>query len=202
MSLVRLVARPLLAAKFVLDGVDHVRHPGTRSDAYAPLVTRLAASTPVPDEPELVVRANGAAMAGAGALLAAGKAPRLAASVLAVTVLPATFADNAFWAESDPAVKRAKRREFLANLGLFGGVLLAAVDTQGRPGLAWRGERAVKDAKRSAKLAKREASRVSDLAKRDTKVAAKLAKREAKRVAHDARREATLAKVKVESALS
>lgn len=213
MSLVRLVARPLLASKFIVDGVDHVRHPGVRTDAVAPLVDKLAERTQVPNDAELFVRANGAAMAGAGVLLAIGKMQRLSALVLATTALPATFGDHAFWSETDPDVKRAKRKEFLTNLGLIGGVLIAAVDTQGRPGLAWRGEHAVKDAKRSAKRAKKEAGRVKNLAKKDAKFAtavvkreaehaAKNARREAKRAARDARREAQLAKAKVEAAVA
>ncbi len=213
MSLVRLVARPLLASKFILDGVDHVRHPGMRSEAVAPLVDKLSERTPVPNDAELFVRANGGAMAGAGALLAIGKMQRLSATVLAATSLPAILADHAFWAESDPDLKRVKRKEFLTSLGLLGGVLIAAVDTQGQPGLAWRGERAVKDAKRTAKHAKREAGRAKNAAKRDakaatavvkreTKRAAKQARREAQRATHDARREAQLAKAKVEAAIA
>ncbi|MFV0459035.1 MAG: DoxX family protein [Actinomycetales bacterium] len=171
MSLVRLVARPLLAASFILDGVDHVRHPGTRTQAVTPMVNQLASRTSVPDDPELLVRVNGAAMAGAGTMLAIGKLPRLSSTVLAATVLPATFADYDFWAESDADRKAFKRKQFLTKLGLFGGVLLAAVDTQGQPGLAWRGERAVKDAKRAAGLAKKDARRAAADAKREARLA-------------------------------
>ncbi len=180
MSLVRRLARPLLAAKFVVDGVDHVRHPGTRVDGARPIVNQLAARTSLPNDPELLVRANGAAMAVAGTLLAFGKLPRVSATVLAATVLPATFADHAFWAEKDPDVKAEERRQFVTNLGLFGGVLLAAVDTQGQPGLAWRGNRAVRDAKRVAGSAKKDA----------------------RRAARDAKREAQLARARVEAALA
>ncbi len=34
--------------------------------------------------------------------------------------------------------RRHQETHFMKNLGLFGGLLLAAADTQGRPGLAWR----------------------------------------------------------------
>lgn len=171
MSLVRRIARPMLAAKFILDGVDHARHPSTRSETVAPVVNQLASHSAVPNDPDLVVRVNGAAMAAAGTLLALGRLPRLSAAVLALTVLPATVADNDFWAESDPELKRRKRRQFLNNVGLFGGVLLATVDTAGQPGLAWRGNRAVKDVKRSAKLARREADHLVADAKREAQLA-------------------------------
>ncbi len=180
MSLVRRIARPLVASKFIVAGVDHLRHPDSRAKPLAPVVSQLASRTSVPNDPVLVVRANGAAMAAAGTLLAIGKLPRLSASVLALTVLPATVADYDFWSESDPERKAAKRKAFLTNLALFGGVLLATVDTQGRPGLAWRGNRAVRSAKR-----------VAGEAKKDARHAAK-----------DARYEARLAKARVEAALS
>ena len=36
----------------------------------------------------------------------------------------------------------------MKNLGLLGGLLLAAVDTEGRPGLRWRAGHAIDDATR------------------------------------------------------
>src|SRR5687768_2655323 len=97
MSIVRRLARPLLAAPFVLEGVEHVRHPGPRVESARPVVSRLAQPLRLPDDPEMLVRANGAAMAVAGSLLATGRLPRLAAAVLAATVVPATYVENAFW---------------------------------------------------------------------------------------------------------
>jgi putative oxidoreductase len=190
MSIVRRLARPLLAAPFVLEGVEHVRHPGPRVESARPLVSRLAEPLRLPDDPEMLVRANGAAMAVAGSLLATGRLPRLAAAVLAATVVPATYVENAFWAEKDPERKAAQRTRFLTSLGLLGGALLASVDTDGRPGLAWRSERAAKDAKRAAGLAKRDAKRAGRLAKHETRTLTK-----------GARREARLARAKVEAAV-
>lgn len=161
MTLVRRVARPLLAAVFVSEGLDRVRHPGRYAEAAKPLVSQVAQPLHLPDDPELLVRANGAAMAGAGTLLTIGRFPRLSALVLAVTMVPSTYVQHAFWAVSDPEAKKRERTDFLKGLALIGGLLIAALDTEGRPGVAWRSRRAAKDARRAALLAKRDAARAT-----------------------------------------
>ena len=75
MSVVRRIARPLLAATFVSGGVDAYRHPAPRAQLAAPLIDKYAAQVGLPNDPELLVRANGAAMAAAGSLLAVGRFP-------------------------------------------------------------------------------------------------------------------------------
>jgi hypothetical protein len=40
---------------------------------------------------------------------------------------------------------------FLKNLGLLGGLLLAAADTEGRPSIGWRAERLLRDRPRMRK---------------------------------------------------
>ncbi|WP_233213630.1 hypothetical protein [Mycobacterium hubeiense] len=47
-----------------------------------------------------------------------------------------------FWNESDPARKADERRAFLTDVSLIGGLIIAAVDTEGKPSLGWRGRRA------------------------------------------------------------
>lgn len=173
MTLVRRLARPLLAAPFIANGLDGLRHPGPRVEGARPIVARvsdLAGPLGVPDDPELLVRANSAAMAGAGVLLATGKLPRVAGIVLAVTSSASIAANSAFWTEKDPDARRARRREFVARVGLVGGALLAAVDTEGRPGLAWRSRRAARSAERTATRAKREARRATRLAKAEAQL--------------------------------
>ncbi|GAB2675484.1 DoxX family membrane protein [Thalassiella azotivora] len=172
MTLVRRLARPLLAATFVQGGLDQLRHPGPKVDAARPLVAKAAGPLHLPNDPETLVRANGAAMAGAGALLALGRLPRLSAVVLAATIVPTTYAGHQFWAESDPERKRQQRQHFVKNMGLLGGAMLAAVDTEGRPGLAWRSRRAAKDAKKAAGHARKDARRATRSARREAKAAA------------------------------
>ncbi len=172
MTVVRRVARPMLAAIFIKNGIDQVRHAGDLAPSAEPLVHRVAGPLRLPDDPVLLVRLNGAAMAGAGVLFALGRAPRLAATVLAATAAPSAYVNHPFWSEKDPAVRREVLDDFLTDLGLLGGALLASVDTAGKPGALWRGKRAGRDAKRLAHLAAREAVHAAELGKKDVQLAA------------------------------
>lgn len=171
MTIVRRLARPMLAAMFVQGGVAQLRHPGQLVEDAAPVVHALSGPLRLPDDPELLVRANGAAQAGAGTLLALGRVPRLSSLVLAVSLVPTTYAAHRFWEEKDPANKAAQRTAFLKNVGLLGGLLIASVDTEGRPGLSWRAQRAAKDAKRAAAHGRTEARRARREAKREARLA-------------------------------
>ncbi|PRY62950.1 putative membrane protein YphA (DoxX/SURF4 family) [Knoellia remsis] len=175
MSLVRRIARPMLAAMFVAGGLDQLKHPGAKAKAAKPVVDQ-AAKVGLPDDPELLVRANGVAMLGGGALLGTGTLPRLGSAVLAGSLVPTTLAAHAFWNETDPQARAQQKIQFLKNLGLLGGVLLAAVDTDGKPSLAWRARRASHDAQRSVSTTKREARMAARAAKREAKLKAAQAK--------------------------
>ena len=62
--------------------------------------------------------------------------------MLAASLVPTTLAGHPFWAM--PKEERAAHQtHFLKNLGLLGGLLLAAADTEGRPGLKYRTTHAV-----------------------------------------------------------
>jgi putative oxidoreductase len=102
---IRAVGRVALAAMFISGGAD-------------------ALLEPVPLDPELAVQANGAAMLAAGAALALGIRPRLAAAVLAGSLVPTTLAGHPYWQVEDPAARRQQRIHFFKNVGLFGGALL------------------------------------------------------------------------------
>jgi putative oxidoreductase len=173
MSIVRRLARPLLAASFVTGGLDAVLHPTPRAEAARPLVERLAPPLGLPADPELFVRGNGAAMVLAGVLFATGRLPRLTSVLLAATLLPSTYTEHAFWQEKDPQARHVQQTLFLKNLGLLGGTLLAAVDTEGRPGLAWRSRRAVGQAEKAGRRAGRQARRSAREARRAGRSAAK-----------------------------
>jgi hypothetical protein len=129
-----------------------------------------------------LIRLNGAAQVLGGLALATGKGRRLGAGLLAASLVPTTVAGHPFWQETDKQAKQVQRVQFMKNLGLLGGLLLAAVDTEGQPGLIWR-------ASHGAKAAKRETKRGAKLAKRETKQLAKSARREAKLVARTAKAE-------------
>ncbi|MFF0501543.1 DoxX family protein [Nocardia aobensis] len=150
--LIRRLARPLLASVFVVDGVDTLMHPEPRAQAATTLVShgeqRLpdSVSAKLPSDPAKIVRINAIVRVGAGTLLALNRAPRLSSLALAVTVVPATVTEQDFWNESDAQQRAAKRTAFLKDVGLLGGLLIAAADTEGKPSLSWRGRRAARKA--------------------------------------------------------
>lgn len=161
--LVRRLARPLLASVFIAGGIDALRNPGARTKQAAHLLEQVPTPDAVPNDPDLIVRVNGAALVGGGALLATGRFPRLASTLLAASLVPTTAIEHPFWEETDTQRRSQQRTLFLKNVGLLGGLLLAAVDTAGKPGLVWRAQHAGKDTRRGARHAKSAASREARL---------------------------------------
>lgn len=169
--IVRRIARPLLSSIFIFGGVNAVRYAAAHKDAAEPVVKKLAAPLGLPEDSELLVRVNGAAMVGGGALLATGKAPRLASLVLLGSIIPTTLTHQ-FWNETDPQAKQGEQVQFFKNLSLLGGLLLAAVDTEGKPGVAYRAKLAGENVERSARHARQTARREAKLAALQAKNAA------------------------------
>jgi putative oxidoreductase len=143
----------MVAAIFIVQGIDSVLHPDTKAPAAEAVVRPLAERVPaVPDQVEQAVRLNGAVQVVAGSLLALGKFPRLAAAALAASLVPTTAAGHRFW-ESDDKLERTQQQvHFLKNLSMLGGLLLAAGDTAGKPSVVWRSQHAAETAKREAAL--------------------------------------------------
>jgi uncharacterized membrane protein YphA (DoxX/SURF4 family) len=145
--LIRRIARPMLAATFIGRGVEALRSPKPAADAARPTLEGLSklpdpVGSNVPKNAETVARINGAVQIGAGLLLATGRLPRVASAALALSVVPGSLGGHAFWAETDPARKSDQRRAFVADVSLIGGLIIASVDTEGKPSLGWRGRRA------------------------------------------------------------
>jgi putative oxidoreductase len=142
MSISRRIARPLLASMFIAGGVDAVRDPDGKVKAAEAVMQPLRDILPVlPQDTATLVRLNGMVQAGAGAFLAIGKFRRLAALMLIGSIIPVTYAGHRFWEEVDDDVRAQQRIHFLKNLGLLGGLILAALDTEGAPSLGWRARR-------------------------------------------------------------
>ena len=151
MALTRRVARPMLATVFISSGIDTLRDPGPKADMAQPVAEPLADSpAPLPDDTDQLVKINAVVQVVAGGLLAVGRLRRLAASALAVSLVPTTMAGHRFWEEEDPQARAQQQIHFLKNVGLCGGLLLAAFDTEGAPSLGWRARRT---ARRAAALA-------------------------------------------------
>jgi uncharacterized membrane protein YphA (DoxX/SURF4 family) len=172
MTAVRVIARPMLASMFVAGGVDSFRNPSSKvpraqkvTERLPQLVERIAPGLPVPSDPATLVRINGGVQVAAALALATGRAPRLAALVLAASLVPTTYAGHPFWEEKDKTAKAAQRTQFFKNISMMGGLLLAAVDTEGRPGVAWRARHAAHDVRREAQHLGRQARAEARVAK-------------------------------------
>lgn len=120
--LLNLVARPLLAAVSVANGIETLINPKAKIESTAPLLAKA------PVNPALAVQAGAAVQIVAGLLMALGRAPRVAAMVLAADMLPTTVAENPFSAPRSPDA----RANFLSNCGMLAGLLLAIAAPAGK----------------------------------------------------------------------
>ncbi len=183
-TLVRLLARPMLAAGFVLHGAKAIKDPDPYVPQAKPVTDRIVPvlkqyappqlAGRIPENPRTLVRLNGAVQVLGGLMLFSSKYRRMGALALLLSLVPTTLAAYPFWEEQDKAERESKRDDFIKNVGLGGGLLLAAVDTEGKPGLLWRvghgaaevaegSRRAVRSARREAKLAAKAARREAKL---------------------------------------
>ena len=171
MTVSRRIARPMLASMFVVGGINALRNAPDYAikakevtDRLVPLAKRALPQAPIPEDPVTLVRVNAVVHIGAGAALATGHFPRLASTALAATLVPTTLAGHQFWNESDPAQKANHRVHFFKNVSMLGGLLLAALDTEGKPGVAWRTRRTARDVRREARHLRATARREAKLA--------------------------------------
>ena len=164
MTAIRLIARPMLASVFFVGAASALKNApklaakaSRVTEKVVPLVQRAAPGAPIPTDPVTIVRVNAVVQIVAATALATGRAPRLSSTVLAMSMLPTTVAGHAFWREEDPAIRNTQRMNFFKGISLVGGLLIAGVDTEGKPGVAWRARRAGRDVRREARSLARQA---------------------------------------------
>ncbi|MDQ0277032.1 putative membrane protein YphA (DoxX/SURF4 family) [Arthrobacter silviterrae] len=138
MSVIRALARPMLASSFVLSGIDRLRRADETAQQLSPVLGRFSAALPVNASEKTLARVLAGAQVGAGVLLAAGKCSRAAAAVLSLTAGLTTYVEYRSAATDTKEARSHRRSQLAKNIGLLGGALLASVDTAGRPGLAWQ----------------------------------------------------------------
>jgi putative oxidoreductase len=178
MKPVRTVARVMLSAIFVTSGIKVLLDPDSKAEPAGRVTDRVGPwlekiDPRLPSDTRTLVRIKAGADVVAGALLATGHLTRPAAGVLAATLIPTTVAGHPFWAV--PKEQRdGQRNQFLKNLAMLGGLLLAAADTEGRPGLAYRTTHAVDRSQRRVKRAVRTARREAKIATASAAVGRKL----------------------------
>ncbi len=114
MSIIRFTARLLLAPVFIHGGMSTLQKPGPRVEKVQ------AANIP---SPEMAVRVNAWLMVGAGSMLALGILPRLAAGLLAGSMVPTTLAGHRFW-EMQGQDRERQMSQFFKNSAALAGLLL------------------------------------------------------------------------------
>jgi len=124
----RPAARIFTGSTYVLLGFDALRAPGARVEQAGPVLAAIRKVVPLPDDDELVVRANAAVQVVCGAMLALGRAQRVSALLLAGSLIPTTLAGHSYWAVEDPAARKIQRIQFHKNLAMIGGLLFAVLD--------------------------------------------------------------------------
>jgi len=143
----------MLSSMFVSGGVnalrsvdDHVDMAEPEIDKLNPVVDKATEKLPFNLDNRQLVQLNGAVQLVGGLMLATGTFPRLSSLALAATLIPTTWAGHRFWEEKDPTQKANQQIHFFKNVSMLGGLLLASVDTAGKPSVAWRAKRAARHA--------------------------------------------------------
>ncbi len=152
MTLVRLVARPMLSSMFIVGGINAIKNADALADrakpvidGLQPLIEQAAPTCRSSSDPKNVVRIDGLIHIVGGAMLATGRAPRLSSFVLAVSLVPTTLGGHRFWEESDPQTQANQKIHFFKNVSLIGRA--AAGQRRHRPASrAWPGGRSTRPA--------------------------------------------------------
>lgn len=190
MSLLRYLPRAMIGASFISSGVSTLRAtadtgPPTDADGEP-----FGADGQSPDD-EQVQKAAAAVKVAAGSLLLLNKLPRLSALALAGTLAPG-MAAQPFW-EMDGDRRQQAMQQFMRHLGMAGGLLITAMDTQGRPGLAWRAGHAVEHAGTQIAHTRREAKHAAKAAAQAAKASGAATAAGAAATLRERRREAKAA---------
>lgn len=164
--MIRHLARAMMAGIFIYGGVDALRNPASKVQAAEDAADALPDDVPFPptDDAETMVLANGAVQVVGGGLLLFNILPRPASLALAGSLVPTTIGAHRFW-EAEGAERQSQLLHFLKNAAMFGGLVITAMDTQGKPGVGWRAGHLVDHAGHEAEWRVREAELLSQLAR-------------------------------------
>jgi uncharacterized membrane protein YphA (DoxX/SURF4 family) len=119
-SIPHLVGRAIFGGYFLYNGVNHFVHKDQLSG--------YASSRGVPAS-NLAVEASGAMMILGGLSLLTGYKPKLGSAAIVAFLAGVTPSIHRFWSEEDPQRRQAEMINFMKNVALVGGAMLAA----GRP---------------------------------------------------------------------
>ncbi|MFS2295585.1 MAG: DoxX family membrane protein, partial [Actinomadura sp.] len=128
------LARPFVAAPYIMTGLDAIRDPRERAERVGPAVKPVADRIEwLPKDPETLVRMEGALSLGTGALLMTGRLRRLTTLLMAAQLIPALATEHRFWTEDDPERRAGERSHLLKNAALFGALLMFATEPRRPP---------------------------------------------------------------------
>ncbi|GAA2419506.1 hypothetical protein GCM10010191_33250 [Actinomadura vinacea] len=184
------LARPFVAAPYIMTGLETLRDPRPRAEQVAPTVKPIADRLdwlPTKD-PEALVRIQGALSLGTGVLLLTGRFRRATTLLLAAQLVPALATEHRYWTEDDPERRASERSHLLKSAGLFGALLMAATEPRRSPRTA--------ELRRATREATVKAAAENRALRRETAAEIRNAKREAARQVRDARRRSALGRVK------
>lgn len=125
MSISQRLARPLFAGIFIMGGLDSARNPDGKREKADAVVPKITEPFGLSGDTATFVRVNGVAQLVAASAFALGVLPRLAAGTLFATLVPTTLAGHRFWEEDSADARNAQELQFLKNLAIMGGLLLA-----------------------------------------------------------------------------
>lgn len=137
----RSLSRALVAAPFIVGGIQALRSSQRLAPAAGDVADTLAEQVGLLADPETLVKVNAAVQIGGGVLLALGLAPRLTSIALAASLVPTTLEGHRFW-EAKGDDRHQQMMQFAKNAGMLGGLIALALDTGGRPSVFWQGGRA------------------------------------------------------------
>jgi uncharacterized membrane protein YphA (DoxX/SURF4 family) len=177
MNPLRTVARAMLGALYIQSGWRAYRRPELMADRAKPVTDRVAplltAVYPnAPTDARTLVKINGAVQLAGGLMLASGKAARPGALLLAGSLVPTTLAGHRYWEIDDPTERAHQKIHFFKNVSMLGGLLIAAMDTAGQPGLAWRTGYLARETKRSVRRTAKDTRYAVDKATRKAQLKA------------------------------
>jgi uncharacterized membrane protein YphA (DoxX/SURF4 family) len=156
----RILTRPLLAAPFIVGGLNALKSSKAVAETAADVALPIADAVGLPKDPEMLVRLNAGVQIAGGVLLALGIMPRVTSLVLGASLVPTTLAGHRFWEQKDDKERNGQRMQFVKNAGMLGGLLATALDTGGRPSVFWTGSRAIGHAAHSVADAAGSATRM------------------------------------------
>lgn len=169
----RVATRAMLASYFVVNGVKALKEPEAyveETQQFTDTVVPIAKNQ-VPQLPESATTwamIRGGLQVAGGLAFVSGKGRRLGACLLSASLVPSLLASSPLGTDTEDSSVR--NDDFLKNLALLGGTLIAAGDLQGRPGVGYR------VAKRRARVAKAAEAKAKEAAKARQHAQAKAAK--------------------------